>query len=273
MFGFNPEKAKNVVKATVLGAVGLTALQGGEAEAQNSKEKKVEPFVTSNYDEYLERKQAHDDSLLIATDSQIAKKQLLDPQMTSNVFDELKKKQDTDSNLLKAFKNLNYPKPVETIEKKLPDEFSFSGLFKGLGALYGISDGPIEQAHKGIVKIFNYPKQEVVYQKPLPNKEQSTQKVPEKQVVNIKDVEDLQNNTSPVILQNKKLEDLTKEKTVVPKVESRFKPTNAITFETSTTNVVGGKGQYVHYDSAGVPNVITKQEFDRLRELGTKVID
>lgn len=42
------------------------------------------------------------------------------------------------------------------------------------------------------------------------------------------------------------------------------KPKNAISYEPETTNLGGGKGQYVHYDSQGNAHVITEQEYKRL---------
>lgn len=42
------------------------------------------------------------------------------------------------------------------------------------------------------------------------------------------------------------------------------KPKNAISYEPKTTNLSGGKGQYVHYDAQGNAHVITEQEYKRL---------
>ncbi len=47
-----------------------------------------------------------------------------------------------------------------------------------------------------------------------------------------------------------------------------WKEKGAISFEPNTTNVSGGKGQYVYYDNNGYPKVITKDEYDRRDKLG-----
>lgn len=74
------------------------------------------------------------------------------------------------------------------------------------------------------------------------------------------------------------------EETVVSEEKPRLKDT--IIFEPNTPNVYGIKyyseyksdfenpkgGQYVYYDNSGVPKIITKQEFERLKSLEKKEI-